>query len=288
MTMTVKFSEMCAVRTDLAGRIEAAFANYLEEIARGYGAYLAPAVYDGETEIDTRQQLVLLARKVTHHRQRVVSLDEGVLAQIQGDEKVRAEIDQRTSAVDDKLRLVRSAYRGFYGLDNLGRVGLAAPFPRGAVRLYQHGVTVKTSLESPDLVLEQLLEIDLGEEQSPSVAARLATQLDPELSRLGELLDERHRENVKTLDARLQRQQVIREFDHHIRGIVRMAQGMFRLAGRNDLGLRIRPILSRVLRKLEDQEAKEKAEATEAETAAEAEATEAEATEAAASEDTTA
>ncbi len=98
MTMTVKFSEMCAVRTDLAGRIEAAFANYREEIARGYGAYLAPAVFDGETEIDTRHQLVLLARKVEHHRQRVVSLDEGVLAQIQGDEKVRAEIDQRTSA----------------------------------------------------------------------------------------------------------------------------------------------------------------------------------------------
>ncbi len=122
-------------------------------------------------------------------------------------------MDQRTADVDGKLRLVRSAYRGFYGLNNLGRVGLAEVIPRGAVRLHRHAVTVKTSLESPDLLLEPLLEIDLGESQSPSVAVRLATQLDSELSRLGELLDERHRENVQTLDARLQRQQVVREFD---------------------------------------------------------------------------
>ncbi len=57
---------------------------------------------------------------------------------------------------------------------------------------------------------------------------------------------------------------MIREFDFHVRGIVRMAQGMFRLAGRDDLARRIRPILRRVLRKLEDQKAKEAEEAGEA------------------------
>ncbi len=302
--MTVKFSEMCTVRTDLAGRIEAAFDNYLEEIARGYGAYLKPAIYDGETELDVRHQLVLLARKVKHHRQRVESLDEGVLEQIHGDEKVRVELEQRAGGVDTKLRLVRSAYRGFYGMNNLGRVGLAGDFPRGVVRLHRHAVTVKTSLESPDLVLEPLLDLGFedSEAENASVAARLATQLDPELARLGELLDERHHASIKTLDARLQRQEVIREFDYHIRGIIRLAQGMFRLAGRNDLAVRIRPILRRVLRKLEDQEAKEQAEAeaagdgsTEAEgteaaqgETAEGETAEAETGEAAASEETSA
>ncbi|MEM7352134.1 MAG: hypothetical protein AAF657_15140 [Acidobacteriota bacterium] len=33
-----------------------------------------------------------------------------------------------------------------------------------------------------------------------------------------------------------------------------MAQGMFRLAGRNDLGLRFRPILQRALRRLKSEE----------------------------------
>ncbi len=106
-----------------------------------------------------------------------------------------------------------------------------------------------------------------------SLAARLAPQLEPELSRLGELLDERHHKDVRTLDGRLKRQEVIREFDYNIRGIVRLVQGMFRLAGRNDLGVRMRPILSRVLRKLDDQEAKERSEGTESSEAAEAEAT---------------
>ncbi len=135
-----------------------------------------------------------------------------------------------------------------------------------------------------------LLELDLGGEEVRSLPAQLAGQLDPELSRLGELLDERHRERGKSTGVRLRRQSVIREFDYNIRDIVRMAQGMFRLAGRNDLGTRIRPILKRVIRKLEDQGAKEDAEA-EADAASEAEADAAEPTqagEAAASEETTA
>ncbi len=260
--MTVKFSEMCALRADQALRLEAALDNYLEEISQGYGAYLAPALADGEPEIDASLQLRLLARKVEHHRLRIDSLDQGVLEEVHGDEKVRAELDRRTDAVDGKLRLVRSAYRGVYGRENLGRVGLEGEFPRGAVRLHRLGVTVKASLASPDLDLEPLLDLGLEsrEGETLNVAARLATQLEPEVSRLGELLDERHQESARTLDARLQRQEVIREFDFHIRAIARIAQGMFRLAGRDDLAGRIQPILSRVLPKLEDQEAEEAAE----------------------------
>ncbi len=258
--MALKFSEMCAIRFDLALKLEATFENFLEAISHGYGAYLAPMLEEGESLPDIRLLLVLLRRKVEHHRQTIDTIDEGVLDQIHGDEKVRAEINDRTEAVDAKLRLVRSAYRGFYGLDNLGRVALEGDFPRGAVRLHRLALTVKTSLESPDLALEPLLDLDLAGDESMSLATQLGTQLEPELSRLGELLDERHQENTRTLDVRLRRQEVIREFDYNIRGIIRMAQGMFRLAGRNDLGVRIRPVLQRVLRKLEDQEAQEQEE----------------------------
>ncbi len=259
--MAVIFSEMCAVRTDLALKIEAAFKNYLDDIAQGYGAYLTPVLEEGETAPDVKLMLELLGRKVKQHRQRIDSLDEEVLEEAHGDDKVRAELDQRITAVDAKLRLVRSAYRGFYGRANLGRVGLDREFQRGAVRLHREAVVVKASLISPDFNLQPLLEIELTDREGKpkSMAAQLAGQLDPELSRLSELLDERHHERSKTTDARLQRQEVIREFDFNIRGIVRMAQGMFRLAGRSDLATRIRPILRRVLRKLDDQKAQENA-----------------------------
>ncbi len=279
--MALKFPEMCAVRTDLALKLEATFENYLEEISQGYAAYLSPVIADGEPEIDARHQLVLLRRKVQHHRQRIDAIDEGVIEQIHSDKKVRAELEQRTNAVDGKLRQVRSAYRGFYGIDNLGRVGLQGAFNRGAVRLHRQGLTVKASLENRDLGIEPLLELELEskEGENPSVALQLAAQLDPELTRLGELLDERHQEYSKTTGVRLQRQAVIRDFDDNIRGIVRMTQGMFRLAGRGDLASRIRPTLQRVLRKLDDQEAEE---------AAGAEPETGQTTEAAASEETTA
>ncbi len=259
--MAIKYSEMCAVRTDLAVSLEAAFDNYLSEISRGYRACLTPMLAEGETVPDVELQLVLLRRKVKHHRQRIDDHDEGVLEQAQGDEKVRAEIDRRTTAVDGKLRLVRSAYRGFYGRDNLGRVGLAGEFPRGTVRLHRQAVAIKTSLMSPDFDVEPLLAVDLSEQegQPTSMASQLAGLLDPEVIRLGQLLDERHHESGKTLDLRLKRQEVIRDFDYNVRAIVRMTQGMFRLAGRDDLARRIRPVLQRVLRKLDDQEAREQA-----------------------------
>ncbi len=262
--MALKFSEMIAVRVDLALFLEAAFESYLEEIAQGYGDFLMPVLADGEPEIDARHQLVLLSRKVKHHRGRIESFDEGLIEQLHGDEKVRAEIERRTVAVDGKLRLVRSAYRGFYGLKNLGRAGLQGDFERGPVRLHRQALLVKSSLENPELGLEPLLELHLADEEGKagtSIASQLGAQLDPEVSRLGELLDERHQERSRSTDVRLRRQEVIREFDFTVRGIVRMAQGMFRLAGRSDLASRIRPILQRVIRKLEDQEAKEDAEA---------------------------
>jgi hypothetical protein len=169
---------------------------------------------------------------------------------------VRAEFNLAAAALDARLRHVRSAYRGVYGLERLDRVGLEGSFPRGAVRLHRYAVVVKTSLESPDLVLEPLLDLDLAapDGESTTFAAQLAGQLDPELPRLGELLNERHHERGKTSDVRLRRQVEIRDFDHNVRGVIRMAQGMFRLAGRNDLAVRFRPILRRVLRKLDEQE----------------------------------
>ncbi|MEM7356588.1 MAG: hypothetical protein AAF657_37580, partial [Acidobacteriota bacterium] len=253
--MALKFSEMIALRTDLALSLEAGFDNYLEEVAGGYGDYLAPVLDEGEPAIDARFQMVLLRRSVERHRNRLDNLDEGVIGQSHDDEKVRAEINQQRDAVDNKLRLVRSTCRGIFGPESLARVGLKGIFPRGPARLLRFGLVVRASLENPDLGLEPLLDLDAGaDEATPSASVRLAAQLDPELSRLGELVNRRHQQRRRTVAIRLGRQEVIREFDSNIRGIVRMAQGMFRLAGRNDLGLRFRPILQRALRRLKSEE----------------------------------
>ena len=53
------------------------------------------------------------------------------------------------------------------------------------------------------------------------------------------------------------RNHLIQEFDRGIRGIVRIAQGISRLAGREDLGQRFRPILRRTLRQLDEQASEE-------------------------------
>ncbi len=275
--MALKFSEMIALRTDLALALEAGFESYLEEIAGGLGDYLTPLLEAGETAVDFRLQIELLRRGVRRLRRRLDSLDVGVVEQTHGDDKVRAQLDQRRDAVDGKLRQVRSAFRGFFGLEHLRRVGLKGEFPTAPVRLHRHGLVVKASLLSPDLDLEPVLDFDLAPGTSPT--KQLAAQLEPELSELGALLTGRQQENTKAADVRLRRQRAIREFDREIRAIVRMAQGMFRLAGRDDHAERFRPALRRVVRRIKKAEQQEAAaQAADADAAASSDGAESEAT----------
>ena len=157
-----------------------------------------------------------------------------------------------------------------FGPKSLERVGLRDQPERGSVNLHQQGLTVKASLEKPDLGLLPELEINTGEGVEPP-SVQLAAQLEPELSELGQLIAGRHQENRRAADVRSRRRQVIEEFDRDVRAIVRTAQGMFRLAGRDDLAARFRPILRRVLRRLnkaQEEEAQAEAADQAAETAA--------------------
>ncbi len=246
--MALKFSEMAARRFDLARNLEAGFDNYKEEIAAGYDEFVVPLLEEGETAPDARFQMELMKRGVVRSRQQLASFDSPLLEQQHEDAKVRAEIEERRDAVDGKVRQVRHVCRGMFGDQGVARVGLREEPPTGAYRLWEHGKTVKESLVKPDLGLKPLIVIDTGEGLA-TPAAQLAAQLEPELSELGELVGNRHEENRKGADVRLRRQRAIEEFDRDIRAIVRSAQGMFRLAGRDDLAERFRPLLQRVTKK---------------------------------------
>ncbi len=267
--MTVEFSKMSALRIDLAHNLEAGFDNYMEVIAGGYADFAAPLLEDGETAPDVSFQVELMKRAVVHQRERLETFDGGIVEQTHEDEKVRAEIDKHHGAVDGKMRRMRDFCRGMYGDEGVGRVGLKKQPPRGSWNLYQRGLVVKAGLKRTDLGLKPLLEIKTGEGVDPP-SVQLAAQLDPELTELGKLVTDRHQENRRAADVRSRRRQVIVDFDRDIRAVVRTAQGMFRLAGRDDLAARFRPILRRVLRRLNKAQAEEAAaEAAEAAKAAE-------------------
>ncbi len=280
--MALKFSEMTAHRVDLARNLEAGFDNYLEEIASGYADFAAPLLEEGETAPDVGLQLQLLKRGVARSRRRLQSFEGPVLEQTHEDAKVSAEIARRQKAVAAKMRLVRHICRGFYGTEGIERIGLKNEPRYASSRLYEQGKTIKASLLRSDLGLEPLMEIETGDDV-PTMPKQLAARLEPELSELGELVGDRHQENRRSVDVRLRRQDALSEFDSDVRAIVRTAQGMFRLAGRDDLAERFRPILQKVRRKkAEDHEeaAADQATATagEAESAATPEAAASDAT----------
>ncbi len=266
--MALKFSEMSALRIDLAHNLEAGFDHYLDTIADGYGAFVTPLLEEGETAPDIRFQLELLKRGVAHRRLRLEILDGGVVGQSLDDAKVRAEIGRRMGRVDGKIRLVRHFCRGYFGAHGVRRTGLKGEPPRGAWRLYKHGQTVKASLLNPDLGLQPLIELELGE-GTETPQAQLANQLEPELTELGELVDGRHQENRKSADVRSRWRLELHGFDHDVRATVRTTQGLLRLAGRDDLAERFRPILRRIVRRIQKAQAEEAEAAETDETAAE-------------------
>ncbi len=284
--MATKFSELTAHRVDLARNLEAGFDNYLEEIARGYADFAAPLLEEGETAPDVGFLLELMKRGVARSRRRLSSFEGPVLDQAHEDAKVSAEIARRQKAVGAKMRLVRHICRGFYGTKGIERIGLKDEPRYASSRLYEQAKTVKESLLKPDLGLEPMLEIETGEDVA-TPPAQLAAELEPELSELGELVGDRHQENRKSVDVRLRRQRALGDFDREVRAIVRTAQGMFRLAGRDDLAERFRPILQKVTRRKKTED-KAEAAADQATGGATGEAESAAATEAAASEKTTA
>ena len=140
--------------------------------------------------------------------------------------------------------------------------GLQGNFPRSSSKLYEKALLVQTSLADLDLGLEPLIVV--SEDDPANTPVCLANQLEPELTALGRLLDTQSVENRESADVRSRRRQVIRTFDHNIRAIIRMTQGMLRLAGRDDLARRFRPTLRRIVRRLRPAQADAGAEAASA------------------------
>ena len=192
-------------------------------------------VKDDEQALDPNYHLVLLRRSVGRHRLRLEAHDAKVVKQAQEIAIASVTVNRSRDAVDAKLRAVRSTCRGIYGPASLPLIGIVGLFPRGAARLHRLGLTVQSNLTKPDLGIEPQIELDLGE-GIPSPTAQLAVQLGDQLQELADRVEARHRERRTVVGLRLRRQLLIQEFDRGIRGIVRIAQGISRLAGREDLG----------------------------------------------------
>ncbi len=238
--MAVKITQMVALRAAMAQRFEIGIDAYLDEISDGYADYLSPVLEEGETVFDTRAQLVLLRRRIAWHREALEELEQSVLEQEVGNVKTSQQIESLKDGVDAKLRSVRSMFRGTFGLEHLGRVGLKGAFPRRAKALARRAQVVKHALENPDMGLGRVLAFDKDESTE---RARMAKRLEPELGALVEILDARYPQSSETVDVKSRRRQQVADFDYHVRAILKMIQGMFKLAGRPDLAAQFRWIL---------------------------------------------
>ncbi len=112
--------------------------------------------------------------------------------------------------------------------------------------MFRRARAVQLGLENPDFGLQPVVAFPLRDDARAS--ADLAGHLEPEVSDLERIVESRAKELRETVDVRSRRRQTIRTFDRNIGAIVRITQGIFRLAGREDLAARFRTTARRVRR----------------------------------------
>ncbi len=77
--------------------------------------------------------------------------------------------------------------------------------------------------------------VPLGKDER-TLRSDMAKHLEPELGDLVEILEARSpKKSSVTADVKSRRRQLVADFDYNVRAILKMIQGMFRLAGRPDL-----------------------------------------------------
>ncbi len=238
--MRIQISQRVTRRIKLAFELGGGIDAYLPEIAQGYGEFFAPVLAEGETVFDTKAQLVLLRRSIDWNRTTLEELDWGVVGQVYDDDKTREEVARLMATVEGKLRTVRRSLHGIFSRDAVIRVGLNERFPHNPEAMYRRARAVQLGLENPDLGLEPVVAFSLQEDARAT--ADLATHLEPEVSDLERVVESRAKEFRETVDAQSRRRQTIRTFDRNVGAIVRITQGIFRAAGREDLAARFRRI----------------------------------------------
>lgn len=248
--MAPQNAEMITQRTRLAWDLEATFDAYIDHGATGYEAYLAPMLEEGETLPDCRHHMTLLKRRVSRHREELEKLTGNVWDGVSENDKLSINVSSVVDAFLAKMRSVRHTTRGLFGPDVVRVTGLKGRFPTIPDRLYHRGKLVQTNFLNPDPSWKSLIvPASEGEGSTSLTLADLAKHLEPEIDRLATFVTSRYEGNRSVQDLRALRKLAIEDFDSNIRGVVRIASGILRLAGRVDAANRFRDTLRYIRRR---------------------------------------
>lgn len=241
--MAVKDSRTVAQRIEVGKTLLAGLETHGPKIVQGQNDFFSPSLTEGETLFDTQQQLDLLKRRVEYHLADLGNLDIRVTDQVHDTDDVRGRIERLRQHVDAKLRALRHTCRGMYGQEHLDRFALFGRFPRGSKSLFRRARLVQHSLNA-DLDVEPTL--DFSTEEGSLTPQRVAAQLEPELTELGEFVDTGYKTQRDDTDVRARRQQAVANFDRGVGAVVQMVKGLLRASGQDDLVTRFRVTFRRI------------------------------------------
>lgn len=242
--MTPQDPELVTKRIRVARDLEATFDTYTEHAVIGYDAFLVPALEEGESLPDCRRHLMLLKRRVVQNREELETTNGSILGGLNEKGQLNLDLNATIDLVLGAMRDVRHSCHGLFGPEFVELTGLKGFFPRTGDRLYSKGRIVQSSLRNPDLALKPKIVSAVEGEQAKSLQAPdLANHLEPHLTNLGTMVSTRIHGNRGAQDLITLRTQAAENFDLNIRGIVRIASGILRVAGHRDAAKRFRATL---------------------------------------------
>ncbi|MEE8524724.1 MAG: hypothetical protein V3T72_12390 [Thermoanaerobaculia bacterium] len=241
-------SAMVADRKSAALDLAGAFAAQGGTVAAGLEELLSAVLEEGEALPDLRFLVELLGRLV---KSSAKELDEADADRWLAGMKMQA-LRSRCREVKEKLYRdavdVRKALVDLYGADRCRRqFSLSERTPRGAEDLTFEVRQLVERLGHPELVLP--------EPRLPAVhpdPAGWADTLRPGLELLEELLGERRRRRIHTIDGVVGRRRALEAHDRTYQLAARTGEALFALSGNDELARRLRPPVRKPARQASD------------------------------------
>jgi hypothetical protein len=205
-------------------------------IAARLGAFLSPALREGETPPDLAAVIELYARRLEGFCDAMVAADGDYLTQRALLADLTLESEVPTGKVKSSILSLRATCEGLLGSNVLRSLGLDFNLAREPQGLLRQGEIIRDRLliSDSELMPGRWVSNPLDRE---AVASQLGQDLDGLRLMVKRLVEQR-----KAVDtAKVRKDQTQAEFDRQFIPLARVLEATFRVAGETELADRIRP-----------------------------------------------
>ncbi len=227
-------SRMIVLRERSARLVANSGKTHAKKIAEALHKRLEPHLQAGESMPDFRIVIALLARSLEHDMDELNAAEVAHKTESREDTEARNERDTAGDELYGKLINTRAGVDLVYGPAAAKALGLSGSTPRDPTTVLEFARRLRLSLAKLNALapLRQAMTLNI---------ATLESELDSAITRHQDALNTVARETRETEAELTRKSRIQASYDRHFSSVAACFEGLFRLAGQEELANRVRP-----------------------------------------------